>query len=146
MRRQGFSLVVAGILANGALLAQQTAIVPTPAGLEASAASAGPLSEKVEKQFTHMTRRYKLTAEQQTQVKTILIKEQQDMQTVLADTYMSVGNRHEEVASLHEASQQKIGAVLDKKQKRKFDSDEKRRAWMDGRMRNPNPGPPLNSF
>ena len=93
-----------------------------------------------------MTRRYKLTAEQQTQVKTILIKEQQDMQTVLADTYMSVGNRREEVASLHEASQQKIGAVLDKKQKRKFDSDEKRRAWMDGRMRNPNPGPPLNSF
>ena len=93
-----------------------------------------------------MTRRYKLTAEQQTQVKTILIKEQQDMQTVTADTFMSKDNRREEVASLHEASQQKIGAVLDKKQKRKFDSDEKRRAWMDGRMRNPNPGPPLNSF
>jgi periplasmic protein CpxP/Spy len=146
MRRQGFSLVVAGILVNGALFAQQTATAPARAGLVASADSADPLSQKVEKQFTHMTKRYKLTAKQQTQVKTILIKEQQDMQTVTADTFMSKDNRREEVASLHEASQQKIGAVLDKKQKRKFDSDEKRRAWMDGRMRNPNPGPPLNSF
>jgi Spy/CpxP family protein refolding chaperone len=141
MRRQGFSLVVAGILANGVLFAQQTATAPARASLEANAQSAGSLSKKVEKQFTHMTKRYKLTAEQQTRVKTILMKEQQDTQTVSADTYMSVGNRREEVASLREASQQQIGAVLNKKQKRKFDSDEKRRAWMDGRLPNPNPGP-----
>ncbi len=146
MRRQAFSLVVAGILVNGVLFAQQTAPAPARAGLVASADSADPLSKKVEKQFTDMTKRYKLTAEQQTQVKTILMKEEQDEQTVLADTYMSAGNRREEAANVHEASQQKIGAVLDKKQKRKFDSDEKRRAWMDGRLRNPNPGPPLNSF
>jgi hypothetical protein len=141
MRRQGFSLVVAGIFANGVLFAQQTATAPAWASLQASAQSAGSLSKKVEKQFTHMTKRYKLTAEQQTRVKTILMKEQQDTQTVSADTYMSVGNRRQEVASLHEASQQKIGALLNKKQKRKFDSDEKRRAWMDGRLPNPNPGP-----
>lgn len=141
MRRQAFSLVVAGILAHGVLFAQHTAIAPAPAGLEASAHSSGLLPEEFEKQFTHMTKRYKLTADQQAQVKTILMKEQQDMQTVTADTLMSKGNRREEVTNLHEASQQKIGTVLDKKQKRKFDRDEKRRAWMDGRLPNPNPGP-----
>jgi hypothetical protein len=57
---------------------------------------------------------------------------------------MSTGNKREEIASPHEASQQKIGAILDKTQKRKFDGDEKRRAWMDGRLPEPNPGPPLN--
>ncbi len=92
-----------------------------------------------------MSRRYKLTADQQAQVKTILTKEQQDMQTLSADTYMSAGNRRDEGAALHEASQQKIGAILTTKQKHKFDADEKRRAWMDGRLPEPNPGPALNS-
>ena len=66
------------------------------------------------------------------------------MQTVSANTYMSAENKGE-VATLHEASQQKIDAILTTKQKHKFDADEKRRAWMDGRLPAPNPGPALNS-
>jgi Spy/CpxP family protein refolding chaperone len=88
-----------------------------------------------------MSKRYSLTPEQQAQVKSILFKEEQDIQTVSADTSMSGGNKHEEAASLHDASQQKIGAILTRKQKHKFDADEKRRAWMDGRLPEPNPGP-----
>ena len=79
------------------------------------------------------------------ELKAILLKEQEDTQTVTADTFMPAGNKREEIASLHEASQQKIGAILDEKQKRKFDGDEKRRAWMGGRLPEPNPGPALNS-
>lgn len=90
-----------------------------------------------------MTKRYKLTPEQQNQVKAILWKEQQDTQTVNADTYMSPRDKRDEVANLYEASQQKIGAILSRQQKRKFDADEKRRAWMEGRLPNPNPGPSL---
>jgi len=91
-----------------------------------------------------MSKRYKLTPEQQAQVRSILFKEEQDMQTVSADTFMSGGNKREEAASLHDASQQTIAAVLTKKQKHTFDVDEKRRAWMDGRLPEPNPGPALN--
>jgi hypothetical protein len=68
------------------------------------------------------------------------------MQTVNADTFMSRGNKRDELTDLHEASQQKIGSSLTKKQKRKFDSDEKTRAWMDGRLPEPNPGPPLGLY
>jgi hypothetical protein len=97
--------------------------------------SVASLSKKFEKRFAHMTTRYKLTTEQQARVKAILLKEQEDTQTVTADTFMPTGNKREEIASLHEASQQKIGTILDEKQKRKFDGDEKRRAWMDGSTR-----------
>ena len=41
-------------------------------------------------------------------------------------------------ASVHEASQHKIEAILTDQQRHKFDADlrkmEKRRAWMDGRL------------
>lgn len=93
-----------------------------------------------------MTRRYKLTADQQSQMQAILLDQQQDMQTVGADTYMSAANKRAEFATLHEASQQEIRAILNEKQKRKFDADERRRAWMDGRLPEPNPGPPLGSW
>ena len=47
---------------------------------------------------------------------------------------------------LHEASQQKIGAILTTKQKQKLlTPDEKRRAWMGGRLPEPNPSSALNS-
>jgi hypothetical protein len=59
------------------------------------------------------------------------------------DTFVSNANKREEIASLYEAGQPKIGAILDKKQKRKFDGDEKRRAWMDGRLPQANPGPSI---
>jgi hypothetical protein len=58
---------------------------------------------------------------------------------------MSDKDKREEQASLFDASQQKIGALLTKPQKHKFAADEKRRAWMNGRLPNPNPGPALNA-
>ena len=102
-----------------------------------------PLAKDLQKRFMHMSRRYKLTNVQQSQVRSILFKEQQDRETVSADPYMSPKDKREEQASLFDASQQKIGAILTQQQKRKFDADEKRRAWMDGRLPNPNPGPSM---
>jgi chorismate-pyruvate lyase len=145
MKSQLCNALLTAFIAGGVLSAQSS----QNSSSQISAASGNgrsvtPLSKKFEKRFAHMTTRYRLTTEQQAQLKAILLKEQEDAQTVSADTLMSRGNKREEIASLHEASQQKIGAILDKKQKRKFDGDEKRRAWMDGRLPEPNPGPPLN--
>ena len=148
MKRQLCGLMLTGLLANS-VLAQAL----TPASESSSPHDSSGLlshqalaqSKKLDKQLAHMSKRYKLTADQQAQVKTILTKEQQDMQTPSADTYLSAGNRRDEAAALDEASQQKIGAILTTKQKHKFDADEKRRAWMDGRLPEPNPGPALNS-
>jgi Spy/CpxP family protein refolding chaperone len=149
MKRELCSFVLVGLLATGVVFAQQ----PTPAqeqrtslqaASRASVLLADPLSKKSEKRLVHMSKRYRLTPQQQAQVRSILFKEEQDIQTVSADTLMSGGNKREEVAGLQETSQQKIGVVLTRQQKHKFDADEKRRAWMDGRLPEPNPGPALN--
>lgn len=104
------------------------------------------LSKKTLKRFAQMTKRYKLAADQESQLQSILWEEQQDEQTANADTLMSSGSRRDELAGLHVASQQKFGSILNNRQKRKFDADEKTRAWMDGRLPDPNPGPALGLY
>jgi hypothetical protein len=149
MKRQLCGLMLTGLLATSVMLAQapnsasESGTPDDSSGLLSHQAVAR--STKLDKQLAHMSKRYALTTDQQAQVKTILMKELQDTQTLSADTYMSAANRRDEVATLHESSQQKIGAILTAKQKHKFDADEKRRAWMDGRLSEPNPGPALNS-
>lgn len=144
MHWQLCNLALTGLLAAGVMSAPQRQSTQVPAS--GGAAVVASLSAKFDKRLTHMTRRYKLTADQQSQMQAILLDQQQDMQTVGADTYMSAANKRAEVATLHEASQQEIRAILNEKQKRKFDADERRRAWMDGRLPEPNPGPPLGSW
>ncbi len=144
MHWQLCNLALTGLLAAGVMPAQQRQSTQVPAS--DNAAVVASLSTKFDKRLAHMTRRYKLTADQQAQMQAILLKQQEDMQTVGADTYMSAANKREEVATLHEASQLEIRAILNEKQKRKFDADEKRRAWMEGRLPEPNPGPPFGSW
>jgi Spy/CpxP family protein refolding chaperone len=147
MKRQLCGFVLIGLLATEILFAQQPGTTPElrsplPAAPQMSDLSARPLSKKSEKRLAHMSKRYRLTPEQQAQVRSILLKEEQDTQTVAAARFMSNGNKREEAVGLHDASQEKIGAILTDRQRHKFDADEKRRAWMDGRL--PNPGPALN--
>jgi hypothetical protein len=145
MRRQFCSFVLTGLLTAGVMLAQEPVVGSGQAAASqvgvggVSSRHDGDRSKKLDKRLAHMTKRYKLTADQQSQIKSILQKEQQDAQLVNLDTFMSRRDRHEEMASVVEASQQKIGATLDKKQKRKFDGDEKSCAWMEGRERNLGP-------
>ena len=152
MRRQFCSFVLTGLPTAWVMLAQEPVVGSGQAAASqvgvggVSSRHDGDRSKKLDKRLAHMTKRYRLTADQQSQIKSILQKKQQDAQLVNLDTFVSRRDRHEEMASVVEASQQKIGATLDKKQKRKFDGDEKRRAWMDGRLPEPNPGPPVGSW
>jgi Spy/CpxP family protein refolding chaperone len=143
MTRQLCSLVLAGWLATGVMAAQQPGSAPEP-GAAGGGQRDGGSSKKLEKRLAHITRRYKLTADQQSHIRSILENEQQDIQLVDADTFMSRGDRSEEISSVFEASQKKIAAILTDQQRHKFDVDEKRRAWMDGRLPEANPGPSLN--
>ena len=141
MKSQLCNALLTTFIAGGILLAQSPQNSSSQIGAASgNGRSVAALSKRFEKRFARMTTRYRLTIEQQALVKAILLKEQEDTQTVTADTFMPAGNMREEIASLREASQQKIGAILDKKQKHKFDGDEKRHAWMDGRLPEPNRG------
>jgi hypothetical protein len=142
MKKKGFYFILFGWFVSALLLAQQAPdgprrIVPPPS----ISSYEEPLSKKFDERLIRATKRYKLTAPQQVQVQSILQQEQADDQVVNADTLMSRKDKSEEQARLFEESQQRIGAILNKHQKRKFDADEKTRAWMDGRLPNPNRGP-----
>jgi Spy/CpxP family protein refolding chaperone len=150
MRWQFCSFVLSGLLTAGVMLAQEPAVGSGQAAASqvgvggVSSHHDGDRSKKLDKRLAHMTKRYKLTADQQSQIKSILQKEQQDAQLVNLDTFMSRGDRREEMSNVFEASQQKIGAILTDRQRRKFDADEKVRAREEGRLPWPNPGPALN--
>ena len=149
MKRLWCGFVLIGLLATEVLVAQRPGAAPelrppSPVTPQIGDHTAGPLSKKSEKRLVHMSKRYRLTPEQEAQVRSILLKGEQDIQTVAAARFMSNGDKREEAVGLHDASQQKIAAVLTDRQRHKFDVDEKRRAWMDGRLPEPNPGPALN--
>jgi hypothetical protein len=74
----------------------------------------------------------------------VLEKQQRDVQFVASHTLISGADRRGEESSVFEASQKKIGTILTDQQRHKFDADEKRRSWMDGRVPSRNPGPALN--
>lgn len=145
MTSKGSHFLLVGWFSSVLLFAQQapdghSRIVPAP-NAAAIASYQKPLSKKFYERLIRAIKRYKLNAQQQAQVRSILQREQDDDDVVTADKLMSGKNKRDEQAKLFEESQRQIGAILDKRQKRKFDKDEKTRAWMDGRLPNPNPGP-----
>jgi hypothetical protein len=139
MKKKGFYVILFGWFASVLLLAQQAPHGPRKV-LRAQSGATGvssyeePLSKKFYKRLIRATKRYKLTTKQQAQVQSILQREQYHNEVVTADKLMSGKDKREEQAGLFEESQRQIGAILNKQQKRKFNKDEKTRAWMDGRI------------
>jgi protein CpxP len=91
------------------------------------------------------TKRYKLTADQQSQIKPILQDEQQQMQSMRSDTTSSREDKHAKMQRMHQASTEKIEAVLTDEQKQKFEADlekmqERRAKQMKGGQAGPPPG------
>ena len=79
-----------------------------------------------DQRLAHMTKRYKLTADQQSQIKPILQDEQQQMQSMRSDTSSSREDKRAKMQSMHQASTQKIEAVLTDEQRQKFDADQQK--------------------
>jgi Spy/CpxP family protein refolding chaperone len=141
MKCQRFNLVAAGLLAAGLMAIGAFAQRLDPPAPSPTVRGDTVLGESLSKRLAHMTKRYKLTAEQQSRIRSIFLHEQQDMQVVNSDRFMSHRDRLAEMSNVHEANQQKIRTLLSGSQQHRFDADERRRAWMDGRLPNPNPGP-----
>jgi Spy/CpxP family protein refolding chaperone len=100
-----------------------------------------------DKRLARMTKRYNLTADQQSQIKPILQDEQQQMQAMHSDTSTSGDDKRAKMQSTHQASTQKIEAVLTDEQKQKFEADqqkmqERRAQHRHGGMNGPEGAPP----
>ena len=74
-----------------------------------------------------MTKRYKLSSDQQAQIKPILATQQEQIQALRQDSSLSREDRMAKVKSIRDDSSSKIGAVLNDSQKQKFAQDQQRR-------------------
>jgi hypothetical protein len=87
------------------------------------------------KQLEHLTQALDLTADQQTQIKPVLMDRQQKLQALFQNESLSQDDRRTQARSVVEASNTKIESVLNDQQKQKF-------AAMQQRMRRGPGGPP----
>jgi len=79
-----------------------------------------------DEQLAHMTRRYKLTADQQAQIKPILTAQHDQMEQLHSNTSMSREDKMAKMKSVREDTKSKIEAVLTADQKQKFEADQSR--------------------
>jgi periplasmic protein CpxP/Spy len=76
--------------------------------------------------LARMTTRYSLTAEQQDQVKPILVSQQHQIQALREDTALSREDRMAKMQTLRSDSNVKIKAILNDDQKKQFEQDQLR--------------------
>jgi protein CpxP len=79
-----------------------------------------------DEQLARMTTRYSLTAEQQDQVKPILVIQQHQIQELRDDTALSREDRTAKMQTIRSDSNAKIKAILNDDQKKQFEQDQLR--------------------
>ena len=79
-----------------------------------------------DQQLAHMSKRYHLTPDQQTQIKPILDSQQQQMMSLRQDTSTSREDKMAKMKAIHEDAGTKIQAILNDSQKQKFNADQQK--------------------
>ena len=93
-------------------------------------------------QRTHeLTRKLKLTADQQAKVQDILQSEHAQMETLHQDSSLSQQDRHTKMMDIHKSGDAQIRALLDSTQQEKWDEMQaKREQWGQGHHHGPPAG------
>ncbi len=133
MKNQFCRIALSGLLATGLTLGTAAAFAQqdSPAAPDASAQQPGPgrmgrQQMTPDERLAQMTKRYDLSADQQTQIKPILADSQQQMTALRGDSSMSREDKMTKMMSIREASNTKISAILNDSQKQKFAEDQQK--------------------
>ncbi|MGB9145565.1 MAG: hypothetical protein WCC14_07075 [Acidobacteriaceae bacterium] len=78
-------------------------------------------------QLAHMTKQLDLTADQQSQIRPILVDRDQKMQALWQNQSLAREDRRSQMMSIRQDSNAKIEAVLNDQQKQKFEAMQERR-------------------
>ena len=90
-----------------------------------------------------LTRKLKLTADQQTKVQEILQSEHSQMETLHQDSSLSQQDRHAKMMDIHKTGDAQIRALLDSTQQKKWDEMQaKREQWGQGHHHGDQQPPP----
>ncbi len=101
----------------------------------------GPMRMDPDQQLQHMTWQLDLSADQQSQIKPILVERQQKMQALFQDQSVAREDRRTKMQSIRQDSQSRIEAVLNDQQKQKFEAMQERRRRGRGGENGPLPPP-----
>ena len=130
MKNQLGRIVLGGILATGLTLGSAAAFAQdAPAAAPDATAQQGGGHRQPptpDEQVARMTKRYNLSADQQTQIKPIVADAQQKMMALREDSSMSRDDKMAKMKSIHEDSNTKIQAVLNDTQKAQFAQDQQK--------------------
>ena len=154
MRNRLFTLALGGALTLGlssAALAQDNASPsPSPAqapdqGEPQGQPPRGAMRMDPDRQLEHMTRALGLSADQQSQIKPLLVERQQKIEALFQDQSVAGPDRRARMQSIQQNTQSKIEAVLNDQQKQKFEAMQERgRDRGRGGPENGPPPPPQN--
>jgi Spy/CpxP family protein refolding chaperone len=132
MKNQLCRIALSGLLAAGftlgsaAAFAQQDSPAPDASAPQAGSGRMGRQQTTPDEQVARMTKRYNLSADQQTQIKPIVADAQQQMMTLRQDGSMSREDKMTKMKSIREGANTKISAILNDSQKQKFTEDQQR--------------------
>jgi periplasmic protein CpxP/Spy len=138
MRNKFINLALGGMLVIGAtspVFAQSATSQPQEPqtqGQEGRGHGRGMMDP--DRQLEHMTKQLNLTADQQSQIKPLLVDRQQKMQALWQNQSLSREDRRSQMQAIRQDSETKITAVLTDEQKQKYQA-------MQERMREHGPGP-----
>lgn len=120
------SVLAAGLVSCGALaFAQEPGSAPeTQAPGQGPGGGMGRRGMTPDQQLARMTQRYNLSADQQSQIKPILVDQQKQMQALHEDSSLSREDRMAKMQSIRSDSKMKIEAVLNDDQKKQFEADQ----------------------
>ncbi len=126
--------LLSGVLAAGLIVCGTQAFAQEPGGAPETPAppsAQGPGGGHrgmmdPDEQLARMTKRYNLSADQQSQLKPILVSQQQQMQALRGDSSMSRDDRMAKMQSIRGDSTTKISAILNDTQKKQFAEDQQR--------------------
>jgi Spy/CpxP family protein refolding chaperone len=149
MKNQLSRIALSGLLATGltlcsaAAFAQDTSAPAPDAQQQQGPGRMGRGQMNPDEQIARMTKRYNLSADQQTQIKPILANQQQQMMALRGDSSMSRDDKMAKMKGIREDSSTKIQAILNDSQKQKFAEDQqKMQERMQQRMQNGGGPPP----
>ncbi|MGI8769959.1 MAG: hypothetical protein ACR2JE_00830 [Acidobacteriaceae bacterium] len=139
MKNQLCTIALSGLLATGVVFAQASGSTGSGSGTDSNGASQqmqgsnmqqgsnmkhhGMEMQSPDQRLAKMTKKYNLTSDQQSRIKPILEDEQQQMQTMHADTSMAPKDRRAKMMDMRQTDSQKIEAVLNDDQKKMFEAD-----------------------
>ncbi len=123
MRSTLLALTLSGMLASGACAyAQDQDNSPPPQGQWGQ----GPHRMDPDRQLQRLTHELSLSSDQQSQIKPLLVDQQQKMQALFQDQSLAQEDRRAKAKSIRDDTHSKIEALLTDEQKPKYEAMEQR--------------------